>query len=168
MVMKNLIFLAILLVMGCTTPTTGQSFTLDSEWRPLLEIRERSDEGRGPGYIETRGQYSYVNDLEDWLAHWYVPGTVEFHALMLHEREHSVRQGTGLSHLWWEFQYNWLPGVKWEEEKHGWRKELIHLLKNDAAPSQEHVVSILMDYDMASEKEIREWVSLVYEIYKER
>lgn len=93
--MRKLAIMFVLLTLaGCKT------YNLSSEWKPLTKVVERPKLPFASDTATTTvGAHVYVVDLKDWLED-YPPGSVKFHALMLHEREHARRQ----------FRYQGLPG----------------------------------------------------------
>lgn len=117
--MRFHLFCAILLLAGCTSP-----HALDERWRPLVEIVERPDLLVG-GRVTTIGTRVYVPSLSEFLKKR-PPGSVEFEALMLHEREHAIRQlEMGLGP--WLARYLNDVAFMRREEQVGWYQELTHL-----------------------------------------
>jgi hypothetical protein len=91
-------------MLGSPKDDDGQviAHTLDAEWRPLLDIRERPGIVRNLGSdtaITTVGTHCYVQDLEEWLGR-HAPGSAKYKALMRHEQEHSRRQLDYGLYLW--------------------------------------------------------------------
>jgi hypothetical protein len=163
--MDKFIFALVFFLAACVPATTGYKVELDDKWKPLEYLMDRKDEGKGFGWVETIEENVYIYDLETWLKFNPI-GTLGFDALMLHEREHSRRMGTGLFSWIWQLQYNSSKDFKWQEEEAGWEVELRHLLENGRTINVEAIVDSLMTYDMVDEDEAREWVQNIVDDYK--
>lgn len=121
----RLVFAVILalssLVAGCGTGTHA----LDPRWRPLELVVERPPLLLREGATTTLGSRVYVADLDAWLER-HPDGSVEQEALLLHEREHAVRQlDLGLGP--WLRRYLNDRRFMWAEEQRGHFLELRHL-----------------------------------------
>lgn len=112
--------LAVFSLGGCSAPTEIQ---LDARFRPLVRVREASAPGLRPGQVMTLYTDVVTADLAD-LTSAYRPGSVEWDALMLHERQHSIREFEDPSFL---ARYAASRGFRWQEEKIGWSAEIAHL-----------------------------------------
>ena len=101
-------------------------YTLEPRWAPLEGVVERPVLGLGDdGATTTIGSRCYVVDLDAWLRD-FPPGSVEQEALLLHEREHAVRQrdaGVGA----WLGRYLKDRAFMWREEQRGWALQLRRL-----------------------------------------
>ena len=118
--MSRLLPLLLLVLAGCQRP-----YPLDERWRPLVEVVERPDLFVSDTVTTTIGTRIYVANLDLWLQR-YPPGSVEQEALLLHEREHSIRQlEAGLGP--WLARYLNDRDFMWREEQLGWALELRHL-----------------------------------------
>lgn len=118
--MSRLLPLLLLVLAGCQRP-----YQLDERWRPLVEVVERPDLFVSDTVTTTIGTRIYVANLNLWLQR-YPPGSVEQEALLLHEREHSIRQlEAGLGP--WLARYLNDRDFMWREEQLGWALELRHL-----------------------------------------
>lgn len=110
--------LLVLPLCGCPSP-----HRLEARWAPLVEIVERPDLLVG-GRVTTIGTRVYVADLQALLRRK-PPGSVAFEALLLHEREHAIRQlRMGLGP--WLARYLNDPAFMWREEQAGWFQQLRH------------------------------------------
>lgn len=161
-----LVALFLIFLVGCKT------YELGPEWKPLTTVIERptlpfiSDTA-----TTTKGSHVYTTDLDAWLTK-YPPGSVEFAALMMHEREHARRQ----------FRYKDLPGeaalivwiaryvsdaeFMWAEEQQGHYLAIKHLQANGLWTAQHTAAKarILSRYRtlsgnaMVSEQEATVWI----------
>lgn len=126
--MRSLVLLIpLLLLASCTT------YELGSKWSPLSKVVERP---RLPFTNNTStitvGSHLYVTDLDQWLED-YPPGSVEFEALMRHERVHARRQFgymdlPGEVAVWaWIGRYLTDREFMWSEEQLGYYESITHL-----------------------------------------
>lgn len=135
--------LLLVLLVGCGGPT----YKLEDRWSPLKEVVENPDLAK-TGMTMTLGSTCRVWNLKEWLED-YQPGTVEYEALLMHEREHAVRQFAfpGGEYAWAAL-YGMDKDFRWQEEQVGWGKELTHLIHNGRMINAEAVAWILnRDYD---------------------
>jgi len=161
------LLLILLLLAGCKT------YDLGPEWKPLTTVIQRpSLPFASDSATTTMGSHVYVVNLEGWLL-TYPPGSVEFVALMRHEREHARRQ----------YRYLGLPGelalsawiaryltdreFMWAEEQAGFYQALKWLQAAGLWPPQRtahvaHDMSSLYKTaagtPMVSEAEARAWI----------
>jgi hypothetical protein len=111
-----LALVAALALAGCS------SVPLDAEWAPLVRVERDPSRLVAPGVVTTILDAVYVEDLDAWAAS-YPEGSVARHALLVHEREHARRQAaTGVD---WFFRYLTDSAFRWDEERIGWRLELL-------------------------------------------
>jgi len=123
--MRILLFLPILLILGCTT---GRNVKLDPKWAPLSSVEEGKDKLFTEGMITTIGHHCYVTSMKDWLAA-YPEGSVEREALLRHEQVHAKRElAAGLPI--WLTQYITDKNFRWYEEQLGFEQEIRYLVKN--------------------------------------
>lgn len=129
--MRGLIFyLALVVLPGCIAegsplPTYGETRPIEADYRPLVVLSERPDLVLSSTAITTVGTTAYVVDLDAWLTK-HPPGSSTYHALMLHEQEHSKRQldyGT----LRWVGRYVNDASFMWAEEQRGYYHQIIAL-----------------------------------------
>lgn len=166
----TLLPLLLVLLAGCKT------YSLGPEWKPLTTVVERpSLPFASDTATTTKGSHVYVVDLPGWLMD-YPPGSVEFVALMRHERTHAVRQ----------FRYKDLPGelavaawvaryladhkFMWEEEQQGFYHAIKHLQVNGhwdwlrtlrVAHAMSHKYKTVTGEHMVSEAEAKAWIESV-------
>jgi len=127
--MRLLVTLLLLLVLsGCST-----TYDLGDEWRPLSAVIERpslpfvSDTA-----TTTIGSHVYTSDLKQWLAD-YPPGSIEFQAVLRHEREHARRQfgylglPGELAKFAWITRYLGSANFRWREEQRGFYQAITFL-----------------------------------------
>lgn len=118
--LHTLLMLFLFLLSGCQGP-----YRLESRWRPLVEVVERPDVFGLDPTATTLGTRIYVSSLRDFLRQ-FPAGSTEHEALLLHEREHAVRQlqaGLGA----WLTRYLNDTEFMWSEEQAGWARQLTHL-----------------------------------------
>ena len=148
------ILLLLLLMGGCSSTT----YKLGTEWAPLEQIVEGDLPFVSDTAVTTIGKNLYTVDLDELLKET-PPGSVEFHALMLHEQEHSKRQiATGVTP--WIFNYLINDEFKWEEEKAGWGLQIKYLKSVGRAKSPEHYARVLSSSgygNMVSYEEALAW-----------
>ena len=151
--------LVLLLLAGCHRP-----YALDERWRPLVEVVERPDLLVSDSISTTLGTRVYVANLDDWLRR-FPPESVEQEALLLHEREHAVRQlDAGLGA--WLARYLNDCAFMWREEQLGWFLQLRHL-RTAGRPVFPAVIALaLSDYrnlsgPMVGYEEALAWVEAV-------
>ncbi len=151
--------MALLLLAGCQRP-----YALDERWRPLVAVVERPDLLVSDTVSTTLGTRVYVANLDGWLRR-FPPDSVEQEALLLHEREHSVRQleaGLGA----WLARYLNDRAFMWREEQLGWFLQL-RRLRDAGRPIVPAVVALaLSDYrnlsgPMVGYEEALAWVEAV-------
>ena len=133
------LLLVALLPAGCTRP-----HRLDPKWSPLVEVVERPDLILSEGASTTVGTRVFVANLKGWLRRYPV-GSVEREALLLHEREHALRQlryGVGD----WIARYLNDTAFMWREEQLGWAQELLHLRDNGRPVLPEAIAVALSEY----------------------
>lgn len=100
----------------------AKSFSLDPKYNPLRRIVEAPSQ-QGNMAI-TNGDTMTVRNLNDFFAQC-PPGSINFEAIIAHEREHSVRQfAAGLDG--WRRLYANDIAFRWEEEQIGYRKQLLY------------------------------------------
>ena len=134
------LLLLVLLPAGCVT----SPHRLDPKWSPLVEVVQRPDLVISSTASTTIGTRIYVADLDLWLQR-YPPGSAEYTALLLHEREHSIRQhqlGVGE----WLARYLRDTDFMWREEQLGWAHELTHLQSNGKPIFPRAIAAALSDY----------------------
>jgi hypothetical protein len=124
--MRLFIVLVSLVMVGCN----GPSYKLEDRWLPLERIQQTTDKLIADNTTTTIGDTCFCNDLKQWLLD-YPPGSVEFEAILLHERVHSTRQGSfaGKAEAWLA-DYVLNTKFRWEEEQLGWKEEITHLVQN--------------------------------------
>jgi hypothetical protein len=134
--MKPALLAIVIALAGC------QTYQLGDEWSPLSQVVERpalpfaSDTA-----TTTVGSHVYTTDLKQWLLD-YPPGSVEFVALMQHEREHARRQfryrgmAGELAKGAWIARYLSDHSFMWQEEQAGFYLAIRHLAKNGRWNSQ--------------------------------
>ncbi|MGD9727799.1 MAG: hypothetical protein AB7L09_00100 [Nitrospira sp.] len=134
--MRSLMILVLLLT-GC-----GATHKLDGQYQPLEQIRESV---LRPGEaITTVGTTSYVSDLDEWLTK-HPPGGPMYHAILMHEREHSIRQkayGTKS----WVGRYLIDKDFMWAEEARGWYIQLKEYQRAGLQVNVPGVAKALSDY----------------------
>jgi len=145
MMLRNFVFCLLSMVLLSTGCTTGKMHDLGNEWLPLKEIHEKTLTFMDDDWIETVGEYAYVANLDEFLK-IYPEDSVVFRALMTHEREHSVRQGTGLNLAYWLVMYNLNPSYAWEEEQAGWYVQIKYLMNAGVAVNIDNTVKVLVQY----------------------
>ncbi len=126
--------LLIALLAGCS------SVELDPQYRPLTTLREGSPLGESAA--TTLGSTVYVADLDDWGGRL---GTPRMHALLMHERVHSIRQheiGLGL----WLWRYLTSTKTAWREEQLGWAVQIQELRRGGEQVNPEGIARLLSDY----------------------
>jgi hypothetical protein len=159
--MKRLLCLLLLLT-SCTT------YDLGNEWSPLSTVIERpSLPFASDTATTTVGSHVYTTDLAQWLID-YPPGSVEFHALMLHEQAHARRQFRymglpgEMAKTAWIAQYLTDPKFRWQEEQAGFYVGIKHLQANghwDRARTLRSAHAMSSHYnDMVSFQEAQAWI----------
>lgn len=138
--MSRLATLLCLLAAGCSS----QTIELEPRWLPLVEVVERPALVLSDDTATTLGNRVYVADLGAWERR-YPEGSPDREALLLHEREHAVRQArTGLGR--WLVAYLDDADVMWEEERRGWALELRHLQRSGRPVNPEKIAAVLHGY----------------------
>jgi len=150
------LLLMILLVMaGCTSAV----HELPEVYRPLERVKE-SFLRPGTG-ITTIGTTARVRDLDEWLAK-HPPGGPMYHAILMHEREHTVRQlAYGLNS--WLGRYLTDTEFMLDEELRGWYIQLMEYRRHGLQVSPEGVAKSLAAYQsfaghMISYEDALTWV----------
>jgi hypothetical protein len=123
---KLLLVLAVFLIGGCNGPV----YKLEARWNPLVQVQQTTDRLITDHTTTTIGAVCFCNDLNQWLQD-YPPGSVEYEAILMHERVHSIRQGSfdGQAEAWLA-KYVAEPSFRWAEEQLGWAQEITHLVQN--------------------------------------
>lgn len=150
-VQSFLTFVLLALLAGCSTAD------LPAEFRPLTTLSEGNP--LGPAAATTVGSTVYVEDLGDWEGRL---GETRVRALLLHEREHSIRQheqGVGL----WLVHYLTSTSFAWREERLGWYVQIVTLRDGGEQVNPEGIAKILADYKhpmgkLVSYEEALAWV----------
>lgn len=157
----RMLLVLVLFVVGCS----GREHKLGDTYRPLDRIAERPDVGVAATAATTIGDTVYVVDLKGWLGA-NPPGSLAFHATMLHEQEHARRQAkAGL--VKWLASYVTNADFMWAEEQRGWYLELRALRGGGANILVDVVAASLADYKtltgarMVSFGEAKTWVEAV-------
>lgn len=124
--MRHLLLVLAVLLVGCN----GPSYKLEDRWAPLVKVQQTTDKLIADQTTTTIGDTCYCNDLKQWLQD-YPPGSVEYEAILRHERVHAVRQGSfaGQAEAWLA-RYAIDTKFRWEEEKLGWKEEITHLVQS--------------------------------------
>lgn len=136
---RLLVALAALLLSGCERP-----YRLDERWRPLVEVVERPRALGGDVLATTIGTRVYVPDLDEWEEE-FPEGSPQREALLLHEREHAVRQlRMGLGP--WLARYLRDRRFMWQEEQRGWELQLRALMEAGAPFDMQGVALSLSRY----------------------
>jgi len=135
------LFALIIVSTGCV----GPSYNLEARWAPLVRVKQTTDKLLTDKTTTTIGDPCFCNDLKQWLQD-YPPGSVEFEALLQHEQQHAIRQGSfdGPAELWIA-KYIAEPAFRWQEEQIGWAKEITHLVLNGRHVIPEEVALWLSD-----------------------
>lgn len=156
----SLLFLFnILIFTGCTT------YELEPRWAPLKAVIQTNDL---PFYSDTTtttvSPYVYTEDLDKWLEK-NPPGSVPFEALMHHEHTHALRQEAYPGgKTAWLYKYLMDRNFRLEEEKAGYREEILHYLRNGYRIVPESYAASLSSnvyHGMISYEEALEWVRSV-------
>lgn len=156
---RPLLAASLLLLAGCASP-----HALDERWRPLVEVVERPDLLVSDATATTLGTRVYVADLDAFLER-FPPGSAEQEALLLHEREHAVRQlDAGLGP--WLARYLNDRAFMWREEQVGWFLQLKHLQAAGRPLFPQVIARTLANYRnidgrMVSEAKALAWVQAV-------
>jgi len=144
--MRPFALIALILFAGCQSSKTTV-FSLDEEWAPLVDIRQKPGVLRNVGSktaIVTIGKHCFVRDLEDWLE-TYKPGSPVFRGIMRHEQIHAKRQRKyGIYR--WIIRYLYDKRFALQEEKIGFYHEMMErrAIGSDMIP--EAVASDLSQY----------------------
>tara|TARA_B100000965_G_scaffold80110_1_gene63832 strand:+ start:214 stop:726 length:513 start_codon:yes stop_codon:yes gene_type:complete len=158
-VTRVLVIVLSVLVAGCQSP-----FALEERWRPLVEIAERPDLVPSDPVATTLGTRVYVSDLDGFFQA-FSPESPEFEALLLHEREHALRQrDAGLGP--WLTRYLSDRAFMWREEQAGWFLQLRRLQAAGRPLVPRAIARALAGYRnltgrMVSEQEALDWVRAV-------
>ena len=126
------------LASGCATKVHD----LAEQYHPLERVKE-SPLRPGTG-ITTLGRTAYVNDLDEWLAKR-PPGSALYHAILLHEREHTVRQ-LAYGQTAWLGRYLNDTEFMWAEESRGWYIQLKEYQRRGLQVNPEGVAKTLAAY----------------------
>ena len=105
-----ILFMSIL-VSGCA----GTSVPLDEKWRPLEKLQSKRINIGDSDYLTTVGDTVYVADAEKWVQ-LNPPGSLNFDAVMTHERVHAIEQKkAGLAS--WLSRYLTDKNFMWRQEQ---------------------------------------------------
>lgn len=154
-VLMTMALLTMITTSGCATKV----HPVEERFRPLERIKE-SVLRPGTG-ITTIGRTARVNDLDDWLAK-HPPGGPRYDALLLHEREHTLRQEAyGLNA--WLSRYMTDLDFMWAEEARGWYIQLMEYRRRGLRVNVSGVAKILAGYRnfagrMISEEDALKWI----------
>lgn len=128
-----------LLLLGCERP-----YRLEERWRPLVEVVERPRALGGDVLATTIGTRVYVPDLDAWKKE-FPADSPQREALLIHEREHAVRQfRMGLGP--WLARYLRDRRFMWQEEQRGWELHLRALVAAGAPVDTHGVARSLAGY----------------------
>ena len=147
------------LLTGCQGP-----LALDERWRPLVEVVERPDLLFAGVTATTLGTRVYVPDLRAFRQQ-FPEDSVEQEALLLHEREHAVRQlDAGLGP--WLACYLNDRAFMWQEGQRGWFLQLRRLQEAGRPLYPEAIALALSGYQnlsgsMVGYAEALAWVDAV-------
>ena len=133
--MRYAVVLLVMLASGCRQAT----YDVPEQYRPLERIVESV---LRPGTaITTVGPTARVWDLDDWLAK-HPPGSPAFHAILMHERDHTTRQlAMGLTK--WLGRYLTDTEFMRGEELRGWYIQIQEYRRRGISPDPEGVARIL-------------------------
>jgi hypothetical protein len=158
---RNLLLVLLVTLVGCA----GREHKLDASYAPLDRITERPNVGIAETAVTTIGDTVYVVDLKKWLAE-NAPGSLTYHATLLHEQEHARRQfDRGL--VRWLASYMTDSDFMWREEQRGWYLELRALRAGGANILVDVVADSLASYktitgkDMVKFDAAKAWVQAV-------
>lgn len=143
-VLRKIAFFGLFLLAGCNGPT----YQLEPRWAPLIKVQQTTDKLVADKTTTTIGDTCYCNDLKQWLQD-YQPGTVEYEAVLSHERVHAQRQGSfdGQAEAWLT-KYALDVNFRWAEEKLGWTEEITRLVQGGRSVNPQEVASWLnQNYD---------------------
>lgn len=156
-----------ILFTGCVSlsepPTYGETRKIEEKYLPLETLSERPDVVLSETSLTTVGNVVYTANLSRWLRE-NPPGSIGYHATMLHEQVHSVRQlRDGV--MSWIAKYMTNADFMWREEQLGWYVELRALVANGVNVDLDAVALNLSGYRtitgqrMVSFSEAREWAA---------
>ena len=151
-------FLAImfsLLMLGCT------SAPMPADWAPITTIVERpSVPTLGDTTVSTVSPYLIVKDIDEfWEA--YPVGSPVLEALRRHEVIHAESQEAyDEGKIAWVKRYALDRSFRWDEEKRGWKEQILHLRNTGHLLNVGAIAEILSGkgYDMINFAEARQWV----------
>lgn len=144
--MRNTILFFILMLMpGCF----GKTLVLDKQFAPLTQVIEAPDNVIPSHTITTIDETSYVRDLNVFL-HDYPLGSVGFTAVLMHEREHVIRENAFIGGTpAWLTLYIADRNFRWTEEKAGWKIEILYNTQHGANVNAAVLANVLnTNYDM--------------------
>jgi hypothetical protein len=153
--MRTMILLMALLVTGCSLPVHD----VEDVYHPLKRIKQSPL--RPGSWITTIGTTARVGNLEDWLKK-HPPGSPIYHAILMHEREHTVRQlAYGLQD--WLGRYLTEIDFMWDEESRGWYIQIQQYRQRGLQPYPEGIAKLLSSYRnfagrMISYEDALKWV----------
>lgn len=133
--MRQTALVAVLVLLaGCAS--YGQTLALDEGYRPLrLMVEDRSVPY---GQLRTKGEIVYVHKIGQFLA----ADQVEQHAVLLHERVHSLRQFAVGVEEWCDL-YHDSAGFRWAEECAGWEVQLRYEVQHGIVRDKAGTASML-------------------------
>lgn len=134
--MRALLAALLLALAGCSL----ERLELPAEFRPLTSMSEGNPVSKSGA--ATLGTVVYVQDMDDWRDRM---GTVRVRAMLLHEREHAIRQhelGVGV----WLARYATSRSFAWREERAGWVVQIQQLQAGGELVSPEALAALIHDY----------------------
>jgi hypothetical protein len=138
--MKLLLAAPLLFVIGCSTT----EYNVESDYRPLKQIRERPEFLAPDTTITTVGDTIYVANLKNWLAD-NEPGSLVYRSKLKHEQVHSIRQSDkGLAE--WLAKYMTDTSFMWAEEQRGWYEEIMTIRTAGLNVNPAEIAVILKGY----------------------
>jgi len=155
--MKKLwIILLTLFVFGCS------SQPMPKDWHPITTITERPGiPSVSDGTITTVSPYLIVKDIDKFWKD-YPLGSARLEALRRHEVIHAKSQESyGGGKIAWLRRYLFEKKFRWEEEKKGWREEILHLKNTGHGLNIDAIAEALSGKgysNMVSFAEARRWV----------
>jgi len=163
---RLLLLLTLTLCAGCNSlgNSLGNSLAIPLEFRPLERIQERPNVVVSDSAITTIGKTVYVANLRKFNVSHPFMGP-RYQSLMLHERQHSIRQDNrGV--VSWTARYLTETEFMYKEEQIGWYYEIITLRRLGQQVSPVGVAMALSNYKnlrgrMVSFAEALTWVRAV-------
>jgi len=137
--MRKLILMVILLgAIGCN----GAAHAVPERFRPLEQIKESA---LRPGTaITTIGKTAWVWNLDKWLK-LHPPDSPVYDAILLHEREHAIRQ-LAYGTTSWVARYLRDTEFMRDEELRGWYLQLKEYQRRGLQTNPEGVAKVLAGY----------------------